>query len=155
MINEFEEIEQENVKLLSENRKKVWDEILDGWNQYLTINQSILELSNQNKNEEALNLLMGESKTLYDKLPEQLSESVNYSKEVTNKAKDDVNRIFAQSIKIFPLMVTLLLKSPAAIFRVTFISFRVELLIYLDNKMVITMVINKIKLLQMLVQTTK
>lgn len=61
----------------SPEEKALWDRFSADWKRYLDIHTRLIELSRQNKNEEAKALLEGESAKLFDQSSEALLKIVN------------------------------------------------------------------------------
>ncbi|MGE0085188.1 MAG: methyl-accepting chemotaxis protein [Desulfococcaceae bacterium] len=83
--------------ICSQKEKHLYDTFISDWNAYLSEHQKLLALSRENKNEEAKELIRGDSQEKYDKFSATLLEIVNLNLEGGKLASDDGDKIYAFS----------------------------------------------------------
>lgn len=93
-----ENIERSRALIESENLKRLSDEFLRKYEDYLSINERIIELSRQNRNEEARALLIGDSLKAYSEYSNVLLEMAALISEEANEASDYGDTVYSDSL---------------------------------------------------------
>ncbi len=86
----------------SEKEKRLYDSFISDWNAYLSEHQKLLTLSRENKNEEAKDLIRGESQMKYDTSSDILLEIVDLNLEGGKQASKESDRtyIFSRTMTV-------------------------------------------------------
>ncbi|MBI4854879.1 MAG: MCP four helix bundle domain-containing protein, partial [Acidobacteria bacterium] len=117
--NKFNENDQAYDKLISSDKERdIYKVFKSKWESYLVEHDKILELSRQNKNDEAKALLRGKSQTLFDEASAKLIELVELNKKggVDASAEGDVLYYYARILVIAALLATIILSILIALF---------------------------------------
>lgn len=93
---------------LGEKEQTIWKEFLSSYENYISIQTKLLNLSNKNQNEQAKTLFLGESLKAYDKYSSVLIELSDLSEGLAIQASENSNQTYIQSKN---LMLWLLLFS--------------------------------------------
>lgn len=93
-----ENIERSRALIENENLKRLSDEFLRKYEDYLSINERIIELSRQNRNEEARALLIGDSLKAYSEYSNVLLEMAALISEKANEASDYGDTVYSDSL---------------------------------------------------------
>ncbi|MGE5499431.1 MAG: MCP four helix bundle domain-containing protein, partial [Syntrophothermus sp.] len=92
---------------LSEEEKRQVREFDEAWVKYLAMNKSVLELSRQNKNEEAKALLRGQSEELFETVGRQLENmaEVNHQGGIAASARGEEHYQSSRAVLIILLVI--------------------------------------------------
>lgn len=72
----------------------------DGWNKYLQIHDQMIILSREYKTDEAMELVLGESTTLFNEVSATFKELVEFNKNGSDQASIDGNNLYASAQKL-------------------------------------------------------
>ena len=94
------------------------------WQNYMNIHSQVLELSNQNKQEEARTLMIGESKTLFDTVSQDCATLVEYNNNGADTASANGTKTYdsASTLVIVIMIVAALLTIGFSILIIVYIS---------------------------------
>ncbi|MDO7787799.1 methyl-accepting chemotaxis protein [Desulforamulus aquiferis] len=129
-INEMEELiannKQEIENYLAEYEKNVYDNhnknllivTRSEWRNFLEADQRVINLSRENKNQEAMDTMQQESQALYSYARHALADLVNYNQDNADKASLEVHTLHkqSQSLLLSAILIAALLGISAAYF---------------------------------------
>lgn len=78
--------------------RKLMDDAKTAWQKYLTLSDKTIEFSKKNQTEQALSILRGDSKQLFDEVSNTCMEIVNFNKSGAEKASNYGDSLFNFSI---------------------------------------------------------
>ncbi len=117
------------IKIIADNRKiyeplisstqekEIYDKFSQQWDQYLLVSKDIVDLSRQNKNEEAAALFKGEARKIFDDASATLTDLAKLNKEGAEAASAEGDAIYASSrIILIASLVTAIVLSVIAAF---------------------------------------
>ncbi len=78
--------------------RKLMDDAKTAWQKYLTLSNKTIEFSKKNQTEQALSILRGDSKELFDEVSSTCMEIVNFNKSGAEKASNYGDSLFNFSI---------------------------------------------------------
>jgi methyl-accepting chemotaxis protein len=108
-------------KLISSDEERaIWPHFKESYDGYLSTKNSMIALSRQNRNEEALTLLLGESLTLYNEFSDDLLELSDINEKGAYEASLEGDRIYA--ISRFIIITLIAIAVVLGIFLALFIS---------------------------------
>lgn len=102
---EFDSTSEQLVKNMSKNGRDKWDVSTEIWYQYLEVNQRIMDLSQQNKIDEAMQLMAGESFKLFNELSEYSLNGIQGAVDGANTASAEGDKIYAKSFRIEVILI--------------------------------------------------
>lgn len=103
--------------ITNETDRKLLQEIKTGWDNYLSINQKMLELSTENKSTEAMAIMTGESMTTFDSLTEKCMELVQFNKTMGDEANHAADLAYNTALKL-TIIILLLIAAAVIIFSI-------------------------------------
>lgn len=98
-------IERSQALIENDTLKRLSDEFVREYEEYLDIHQDIIELSRQNRNEEARAILIGDSLTAYNEYSDILTEMAKLITANANEASDYGDTAYSDSIMILSIVV--------------------------------------------------
>lgn len=122
-IDKYEKLKKKYIKkdIYSNNEEKLYDEFIESWEEYVDLSFRIFKLSRENKKEEAVKLLMGQAKDVYNVSSDDLVSLVSLSKLDAFKATKRAEKTF-ESTKNFVRVIVFFAVSSAMFF--TFLLIR-------------------------------
>lgn len=72
----------------------------DSWNQYLQVHNQMIALSQENKTDQAMELVLGESATLFDNVSNTFKELVDFNKNGSDQANIEGNNLYTSATKL-------------------------------------------------------
>jgi len=122
-IDKYEKLKKKYIKkdIYSNNEEKLYDEFIESWEEYVDLSFRIFKLSRENKKEEAVKLLMGPAKDVYNVSSDDLVSLVSLSKLDAFKATKRAEKTF-ESTKNFVRVIVFFAVSSAMFF--TFLLIR-------------------------------
>jgi len=99
---EIENKFSEYALLVEESDGKLMEDAKTKWSQYIVFSDKVLELSRKNQTEAAMQLILGESRTLFDDVSNTCLKVVDYNKESVKQQSDKGDSLF-----IFSLVLTI------------------------------------------------
>lgn len=102
------ELDSYEKTIYNEEDKKLFKEVKDKWNLYLTFNKTVIALSRELKTVEAMNIMNKESKEAFDKLSEDLLKLSDFNKNMSNNASKEGDKQYSQTMKITVVLIVAL-----------------------------------------------
>ncbi|WP_051280193.1 HAMP domain-containing methyl-accepting chemotaxis protein [Anaerovorax odorimutans] len=96
--NEIDNMFEEYKLLADEEDMKLIEDAELKWADYIVISDKLIELSKNNKTDNAMELMLGESRTLFDDVSEICLKLVDYNKEGVEKESNETQSLFSFSI---------------------------------------------------------
>jgi methyl-accepting chemotaxis protein len=104
----------------SEQERNIYNDFKQNWDNYLTVSRKVISLSRQNKNDEAKDVLLGESKQALDKATAKLDEDIALNDAGGVASSKTANDTYSSAITL--VIVLLLTGVVLGIFIALFIS---------------------------------
>ncbi|MBW6410181.1 methyl-accepting chemotaxis protein [Clostridium weizhouense] len=92
----------------TEEDKQLFNMVKEEWNKYLELHNQIIALSRESKNEEAMKIMMGESKESFDKVSLYLTNMVEFNKKATVDISLEGDKEYNSAMKINISVIILL-----------------------------------------------
>lgn len=90
---------------LSPHEEEALNTIQSELEQYVVLTEQVIQYSREYKNDEARNVMVNESKMLYDTMSQQLTELVEYNVAEAQKKKTRGDEMFGMSLKILSAII--------------------------------------------------
>ena len=102
----------------TETERKLYDNIQEKWEDYKKRGEEVIELSREKKTEEAAQLRIGESHTIYQDFSNSFAELENYENKELNIAKNTVGMVFIIMLAVIAVAVIAAIMLATALGRV-------------------------------------
>nr|WP_315019456.1 methyl-accepting chemotaxis protein [uncultured Aminipila sp.] len=104
--------------------RKLMDDAKTSWQKYLTLSNKTIEFSKKNQTEQALSILRGDSKELFDEVSNTCKEIVNFNKSGAEKASN-----YGDSLFNFSIITIILILVIATIISILLSAYIVKLIV--------------------------
>ncbi|HEY0923069.1 methyl-accepting chemotaxis protein [Rheinheimera pacifica] len=119
VIREFDSRRQTYESLLANaDERRLYDQLVAHWNKYLSQSNTMLDISRQNRNEDARSMLANEQKQLFDLLAADIQQMVQLNDDGANAANARGDKLYdgARMAIIIALIAALLIGMVLALF---------------------------------------
>lgn len=88
--------------------KALYENVKNYWSEYIELHKKSVTLSRDLKTEEAMTVMSGDSKVVFDTLSNSLLELVDYNKNLSKAANDEINNVLKRTKTISILIISIL-----------------------------------------------